>query len=135
MRIILLLVCGSMWLLLTACDSVPPGQTVSMGGYTVVFSHQPDPLLVGYEAKLQVRINDRQGRALRECKAGFRQFMPGMEMEHDHAMVNLTATDGELYRGTTKPFSMGGDWVLELTMDCGDGPVSHTFSYQLEWPE
>jgi len=135
MRKILLLVCGGIWLLLTACDSVPPGQSVSMGGYTVVFSHQPDPLQVGYVAKLQARINDRQGQELRDCKVSFRQFMPGMEMEHDHNAVNLSVTDGGIYRGNTKPFSMGGEWVLELTIDCGDGPVSHTFTYQLEWPE
>jgi len=122
-------------LVLTACDRSPPGQAVMLGEYSVVFSHQPSPLMVGLDALLQLNINDQNGQPQRACKVGVRQFMPGMEMAHDQVLIPLPADNDGVYRGKTSPFSMGGEWVLKITIDCGDGPVSHPFTYQLEWPE
>ena len=130
---ILLLLSGCLWL--TACGSSPSVQSVNMGAYTVSFSHIPDPLQVGSEAQLEVRVADKQGRELRECTTGFRQYMPGMEMELDRTEINLPINANGAYQGTSKQFSMGGDWVLEVTINCGDGPVSHAFEYTLQWPE
>jgi hypothetical protein len=124
-----------LWLLLTACDRSPSGPVVVMGDNTVVFSHQPDPLQVGFDAKLQLKITDKQAQTRHDCKASFRQFMPDMEMAQDHTMMSLSISDDGIYRGTSGPFSMGGEWVLEIIVDCGGGPVSHLFNYHLDWPE
>lgn len=135
MKKVLLILSGWVWLSLAACDRSPPAQSVSMGEYTLLFSHRPDPLQVGFDAKLEATINDKSGKKLRNCTAGFRQFMPEMEMSHDHDLFAMPVSGDGVYSGTTKSFSMGGEWVLELTIDCGAGPINHSFTYQLEWPE
>jgi len=61
--------------------------------------------------------------------------MPGMEMTDDQAPLSMQAGDDGVYTVHSREFTMGGDWSIELTIDCGDGPLTHTYHYTLEWPE
>jgi len=127
-----LLLCAAF---LSACERPAPGQVVTVGAYTMMLGHEPDPLQVGFDARLHLTINDRDGQPRRDCTASFRQFMPGMDMIHDNDVTAMPMDNNGVYSGATASFSMGGEWVLDVMLDCGEGVVNHPFTYQLEWPE
>jgi len=121
--------------LLSACEQSPTVRTESIGSYIAQISHQPEPLQVGFDAELQLKLTTEEGFEQRECRAHFRQYMPDMDMSHDNDVVAMKANSAGMYTGRTRTFSMGGLWIIELTVDCGPGPVTTTLSYNLEWPE
>jgi len=121
--------------LLAGCDRTPSGQTVILGGYSVTLDHQPSPLKVGFDALLELRVADEQGRSMDACKVSLRQSMPEMNMSHDQRLVPFSVDGNGVYHAKTGSFSMGGGWVLKILLDCGDDPVEHSFFFQLEWPE
>ena len=120
---------------MVACDSVGRGTPVTIGSYKVWFSHKPDPLKVGYDADFRLLLHNSVDTGVDACNVALRQYMPGMEMADDRSLLPMHSEGDGAYTVHSREFTMGGDWSIELTIDCGDGPLSHTFHYTLEWPE
>jgi len=130
-----ILVVSSVLLWLAACDSTERVAPETLGSYTVWLSHKPDPLKVGYDADFRLLIHNKSDAGVEGCNVALRQYMPGMEMTTDETALPMHSEGGGVYMGHSHEFTMGGEWFIELTMDCGDGPLSHTYSYTLEWPQ
>ncbi len=122
-------------LILVGC-SQPSGQQLQAGAYTVWISNEPEPLEVGERAQFSVLVEDDEGEVVDGCKARFRQTMPGMEMSTDDVYVVLAPQGKGRYQGMSHEFHMGGDWLLEFELTCGDGePHTLQLERHLEWPE
>jgi hypothetical protein len=120
---------------LSACESWSGAQRERVGDYTVMLKTDPSPAQVGLPAKVSIGIRDGENRTVRACGASFRQFMPEHEMSTDDVVVQLEEQRSGVYSGTGPEFSMGGDWRIELSFDCGTGPQQANFDFTLEWPE
>jgi hypothetical protein len=122
-------------LLLGACDSPNRAEAVMLGPYTARLAHDPAPLKVGYDADFRLLLQDSADKGVNDCNVTLRQYMPGMDMDTDQTGLDMRPAGDGVYTVRSHEFRMGGDWEIELTVDCGDGPLSHTYSYTLEWPE
>jgi hypothetical protein len=119
--------------LLVACDSVEQFETTTVGPYTLQLSHSP--LKVGYEADLRLLLLGDAGQAVSGCDVVMRQYMLGMEMGNDQQwLVMSMGSDGE-YTAHSHEFTMGGEWSLELKLDCANKIYAHIYNFSLEWPE
>ncbi len=125
----------SLWLVLIgACSEQPGGTVLHAGDYTVRINTDPDPLEVGEKAQFLVSILNQDGQNIDNCRAEFRQYMPGMEMSQDSVFVELVAGNGR-YQGQSSEFRMGGDWVLEFKIACAGDTQVLKMEQTLEWPE
>lgn len=104
-------------------------------GYTLLLKTDPAPVEVGRTAVVSVRIEDGQGSAVRACNASFRQHMPGMEMSTDDVIVQLREERSGVYSGESPEYSMGGDWRIEVTFECGPRRGAGHFDFHVDWPE
>lgn len=129
LAVLLVLLC------LAGCDTTGRGTPETLGAYTVWLSHEPDPLKVGYDADFRLLIHNKADAGVEGCKVQLRQYMPDMEMSDDQASLSVQAQDDGVYTAHSREFTMGGKWAIEMTMNCGDGSLSHTYHYTLEWPE
>ena len=120
---------------LVACDAAKRAAPETLGPYTVWLSHKPDPLKVGYDADFRLLIHNSSDVGVEGCHAALQQFMPGMEMSDDRTPLPMHAEDDGVYTAHSREFTMGGEWSIDLTIDCGDGQLSHTYHYTLEWPQ
>jgi hypothetical protein len=120
---------------LLGCDSWSSAPRVQAGDYTVMLKTDPSPAQVGRPAKVSIGIRDADNRTVRACGVSFRQFMPEHEMSTDDVVVQLEEQRSGVYSGTGPEFSMGGDWRIEVSFDCGAGPQQANFDFTLEWPE
>jgi hypothetical protein len=115
-----------------ACSSDDTGQMRQVDGYFLTLSSDPAKLEVGEDAEFTVNI-ERDDDPMAACHPRFRQYMPNDPMAGDHSWYGMEPLKKGLYRARSAEFSMGGDWEVELQFNCGDGPKSVTFSYQLVW--
>jgi hypothetical protein len=122
-------------LLLAACGSSHRPEPVTLGPYTAWLSHEPAPLKVGFDADFRLQLHDSADKGVNDCDVTLRQYMPGMEMDTDENRLSMQPVGDGVYTVQSHEFTMGGDWVIELGVDCGAGPLSHTYHYTLEWPE
>ncbi len=119
--------------LLVACDGGASLRTLAVGPYQVEVSHNPDPLKVGFNAEMQMRLLESGQQLVDGCEVKMRQYMPDMEMMNDNDYIDLSRQNG-VYVGQTREFSMGGVWKIDTHIHCGEEAVG-SLVYQLEWPE
>lgn len=124
-------------LALAACSdwSESLSQGAGDGEYTLRLKTTPWPPPVGDSAAVAVRINDSADRTVRACHVSFRQFMPEHEMSSDDIVVLMEELRSGVYTGMSPEYSMGGDWRIEVTFDCGTGIHLANFDLTLAWPE
>ncbi len=124
-------------LALAACSdwSESLSQSAGDGEYTVRLKTTPWPPPVGDSAAVAVRINDSSDRTVRACHVSFRQFMPEHEMSSDDIVVQMEELRSGVYTGLSPEYSMGGDWRIEVTFDCGTGIHLANFDLTLAWPD
>lgn len=121
---------------LAACSDWRDAQTARVGdGYKVQLKTTPAPPQVGAAAAVAVRINDDRDRTVRACHVSFRQYMPEHEMGTDDVVVQMEEHRSGVYSGMSPQYSMGGDWRIEVTFDCGTGILQANFDFTLAWPE
>ena len=111
------------------------GKTQQAGAFFMSVNTTPNPPEVGSNAEVVATIkNGNQPSS--QCKVGFRQFMPGMEMSGD-ATVYAMAQQGTsgVYQARGGEFSMGGEWILEFTLECDGKTQAVKFPYNIKWPE
>lgn len=121
--------------LLAGCADGSNVMSVEAGGYAIEVTTSPSPPQVGRSAAVSVRIRDPDNRTARACNVSFRQHMPEHEMSTDDVVVPLEQRRSGVYTGRGPQFSMGGDWQIEVSFDCGTGPQVATVDFSLEWPE
>ncbi|NOY62312.1 MAG: hypothetical protein GXP10_04000 [Gammaproteobacteria bacterium] len=134
--------CGALMLAIVAgCSADKAQQHVEKqqaGDITVAAITMPGFPEVGETVTMAIELS-RAGQPVSGCKVGSRQYMPGMEMSSDQTVLALTegSTTPGHYRssGRSVEFTMGGDWVFEVQLDCADASNSIDFKYHLEWPE
>ncbi|MFQ5469186.1 MAG: FixH family protein [Gammaproteobacteria bacterium] len=122
-------------LLVNACSDWQGAQRKEVDGLIILLQTTPAPLQVGSHADIRVKLKSDKNQPSDDCKARFRQFMPGMEMSLDKTFVEMTAEGDWRFKAQSAEFSMGGDWVIELTLACNDKSYVQPFTYHLEWPE
>ncbi|MDX9740568.1 MAG: FixH family protein [Gammaproteobacteria bacterium] len=120
---------------LSGCGGWSDAPRVQAGEHTVMLKTSPSPAEVGRAATVSVAIRDAEDRSVRACGVSYRQFMPGHEMSTDDVVIQLEEQRSGVYSGTGPEFSMGGDWRIEVSFDCGSGPQQANFDFTLEWPE
>jgi hypothetical protein len=134
-RLVILSAVAALSFALVACSDWSEAMSAGAGEYNVRFKTTPWPPQVGDEAAVAVRINDGSNRTVRACHVTFRQFMPEHEMHTDDIVVQMEELRSGVYSGKSPEYSMGGDWRVEVTFDCGTG-IHHTeFDFSLDWPE
>lgn len=122
-------------LALAACGGWSDAPRTQAGDYTLMLKTDPSPARVGLPATISVAIRDAGDRTVRACGVSFRQYMPEHEMSTDDVVVQAEEQRSGVYSGTSPNFSMGGDWRIEISFDCGEGPQQANFDFTLEWPE
>lgn len=122
-------------LALPACSDWSDALNAAAGEYTVSLKTTPMPAQVGAGAAVAVRINDSSNRTVRACHVTFRQFMPEHEMHTDDVVVQMEELRSGVYSGMSPEYSMGGDWRIEVTFDCGTGIKRAEFNLTLDWPD
>lgn len=122
-------------LALVACGGWSDAPRTQAGDYVVMLKTDPSPARVGLPATISVAIRDAGDRSARACGVSFRQYMPEHEMSTDDVVVRAEEQRSGVYSGTGPNFSMGGDWRIEVSFDCGEGPQQANFDFSLEWPE
>lgn len=133
MRLIGILGCA---LVLAACSGGwGEAQTSAVADYTVTLRTDPAPLEVGRPAMLIVKLRQDGKGAATGCNVSFRQYMPGMEMSGDHAVVVMQGRGKGIYGAASAEYSMGGDWRIEVMFNCDGQEGATVFDYALEWPE
>ena len=60
-----------------------------------------------------------------------RQRMPTHQLPTDNVWHSMMPLESGQYRARGSEFSMGGDLEVEVQFNCGDGPKTATFTYQL----
>lgn len=121
--------------LLAACSGWSDAWRAETDGYTLLLKTDPMPAQVGRTAKVLLRISDAQDRTVRACNVSFRQHMPEHEMSTDDMIVRLEEQRSGVYSGVGPSYSMGGEWRIEVSFDCGTGPGLASFDFHLDWPE
>jgi hypothetical protein len=121
--------------LLAACSGWSNAWRTEAGGYTLLLKTDPMPAQVGRPATVLLGIRDAEERTVRACNVSFRQHMPEHEMSSDDVIVQLQEQRSGVYSGVGPEYSMGGDWRIEVSFDCGTGPVLANFDFHLDWPE
>lgn len=122
-------------LALAACSGWSDARRATAGEYTVLLKTDPSPAQVGRPAIVSVGIRDAQDRTVRACAVSFRQFMPEHEMSSDDVIVRMEEKRSGVYSGESPQYSMGGDWRVEVSFDCGSSPLQVHFDFHLDWPE
>lgn len=122
-------------LALAGCSNWSDAQRATAGEYTVLLKTDPAPAEVGRKAIVSVGLRDAQDRTVRACAVSFRQFMPEHEMSTDDLVVRMTEQRSGVYSGESPEYSMGGDWRIEVSFDCGTSPLQAHFDFHLDWPE
>ncbi len=122
--------------LLTGCSGGQlDGKTQQAGAFFMSVNTTPNPPEVGSNAEVVATVkNGNQPNS--QCKVGFRQFMPGMEMSNDKIVYTMVqqGTSG-VYQARGGEFSMGGEWILEFTLACDGKAQVVKFPYHIKWPE
>ncbi len=121
--------------LLVACSDWSNAWRAEVDGYTLLLKTDPMPAEVGRTARVLLGIRDANERTVRACNASFRQHMPEHEMSSDDIIVQLEEQRSGVYSGISPEYSMGGDWRIEVSFDCGTGPAQAHFDFPLDWPE
>lgn len=115
-------------------QSAVPSKSQQAGSFFLSVDTDPRPPEVGGSAEVTATV--RQGnQPASDCRVKFRQYMPGMEMSGDKTFFDMVQKGAGAYQARSGEFSMGGDWVLEFTLDCGGKTQTVNFSYPLEWPQ
>lgn len=105
------------------------------GSFFLSLDTDPRPPEVGGSADVTVTVRQNNQPAA-DCRVKFRQYMPGMEMSSDKTWFDMAQQGATgVYQARSGEFSMGGDWVLEVTLDCGEKTQTANFNYRLEWPQ
>ncbi len=129
------LLSAALLFILAGCSDWSESLSAGSGEYTVRFKTTPWPPQVGSDAAAAIRINDGSNRTVRACHVTFRQYMPEHEMSTDDVVVQMEELRSGVYSGQSPEYSMGGDWRVEVTFDCGTGIHQANFDIALEWPE
>jgi hypothetical protein len=113
----------------------PDGTTQQAGDFFMSVQTTPNPPEVGSNAEVVATVK-MGNQPNSDCKVGFRQFMPSMEMSNDNTVYSMVqqGTSG-VYQARGGEFSMGGEWVLEFTLECNGKTQTVKFPYNLKWPE
>lgn len=113
----------------------PDGTTQQAGDFFMSVQTTPNPPEVGSNAEVVATVKSGN-QPKSDCKVGFRQFMPNMEMSDDNTVYSMVqqGTSG-VYQARGGEFSMGGGWVLEFTLECNGKTQTVKFPYNLKWPE
>lgn len=111
------------------------GTTQQAGDFFMSVQTTPNPPEVGSNAEVVATVKSGN-QPKSDCKVGFRQFMPSMEMSSDNTVYSMIqqGTSG-VYQARGGEFSMGGEWVLEFTLECNGKTQTVKFPYNLKWPE
>lgn len=133
-RVPLAIVCLAPFIL-TGCSNWSDARSVQAGGYTILLKTDPSPAEVGRTASVSLGIRDDRDRTVRACNVSFRQYMPEHEMSTDDVIVQMKEQRSGVYTGESPEYSMGGDWRIEATFDCGTGIHQAKFDFTLAWPE
>lgn len=104
----------------------------ALGQLTI--STEPDPLQVGSSALIKAQFSPA-GELKTSCRLSWRQYMPGMEMKNDHVLYAMTETAEGEFAARGGDYSMGGEWLMEFSVSCGDKTAQVIFPFHLEWPE
>ncbi len=116
------------------CAADKNAKTIQSGDYAITVTTAPSPLEVGYDAEVTARVSkDKQTMA--DCRVRYRQFMPDHEMSADNTWYDMAGQGKGVYTARGGEFSMGGDWKLEMQINCADEALSVMLPYHLEWPE
>lgn len=118
---------------LTAC-SAEMSQSYPLGQYEITVATDPSPPEVGEDAEVTVRVKNAD-QALNACQMHFRQFMPEHEMMADDTWYAMEQVGKDMFRARGGEFNMGGDWELEIKLNCGADTKLVSVPYMLEWPE
>lgn len=121
--------------LLAACSDWSGAWRTEVEGYTLLLKTDPMPAEVGRTARVLLGLRDSHDRTVRACNVSFRQHMPEHEMSSDDIIVKLEEQRSGVYSGVSPEYSMGGDWRIEVSFDCGTGPAQAHFDFHLDWPE
>ncbi|MFZ5594121.1 MAG: FixH family protein [Pseudomonadota bacterium] len=115
-----------------------PGASAKLqqaGSFFLSMDTDPRPPEVGGSAGVTVTVRQNNQPAA-DCHVKFRQYMPGMEMSSDKIWFDMAQKGATgVYQARSGEFSMGGDWVLEVALDCGGKTQTANFNYHLEWPQ
>ncbi|MDR2877589.1 MAG: FixH family protein [Chromatiales bacterium] len=122
-------------LTIAGCTDWSNAARATVGEYILLLKTDPAPAQVGRTATLSLGIHDARDRTVRACVASLRQFMPEHEMSSDDTLVRMEETRSGVYSAKSAEFSMGGDWRIEVSFDCGSAPQQAHFDLHLDWPE
>lgn len=105
------------------------------GNFFLSVNTNPMPPEVGSSAEIIATVK-QDGQPAKDCRVRFRQHMPGMEMSSDKTYFDMVQDGASgVYRARGGEFSMGGEWVVEIALDCNGTSQTVKFPYRLEWPQ
>lgn len=121
--------------LLAGCSGGSSDKTQQAGDFFMSVNTTPNPPEVGSNAEVVTTIKSGN-QPNSNCKVSFRQLMPDMKMSNDKTVYTMVqqGTSG-VYQARGGEFSMGGDWVLEFTLECEGKIQTVKFPYHIKWPE
>lgn len=122
--------------LLGGCsDRQSDGNVQQVGEFFMSVNTLPNPPEVGSDAEVTATVKV-DGQPSSNCKVGFRQFMPDMSMSSDQTVYTMVQQGASgIYQARGGEFSMGGEWVLEFTLECDGKTQMVKFPYSIKWPE
>jgi hypothetical protein len=120
-RFYLLFAALALVLLVAGCGRVQRSAPAGNPGFAIQVAAQPDPPVVG-AAQLLVTVKDRDGNPVQGARVRVEGNMahPGM------TPVFADGSGGEAGRyAVPMNWTMGGDWVLDVTVTLPDGQTAH----------
>lgn len=124
-----LLFSGTLFLL-AGCQP-GPSQEKNAGNLTIGVHTDPHPAKLG-DNHFRIFVNDTDGK-LTDADVHLRMFMDGMPMSTDNTLIPAAHTKNGVYVGVGD-FSMGGDWLVEVTVTPPGGrTVGVRFPFTIEW--